>query len=201
MKNRTVWRFGVVGLGLAFVLSGLLWAMISFFPQEEEKLEIMPVEELAENNQATEIFVDVVGAVINPGLYKLPANTRIQDALVMAGGLSGEADREYLSKYINLAQKISDGMKLYFPFVDEAKQEILGNSTAESPTRQLADQTAKLNINTVTVAELDTLWGIGPARAQAIIDNRPYVSIEELSTKKIIPSNVYERIKEEVGVY
>lgn len=59
----------------------------------------------------------------------------------------------------------------------------------------------KININTASASELDTLWGIGEVRAKDIIDNRSYSSIDELLTKKVIPSNVFEKIKDEITVF
>jgi competence protein ComEA len=60
---------------------------------------------------------------------------------------------------------------------------------------------AKVNINSASASELDSLWGIGEKRAAEIVDNRPYSSIEELLTRKIIPSNVYEKIEDEISVF
>ena len=56
-----------------------------------------------------------------------------------------------------------------------------------------------MNINTATKSELDQLWGVGEARAQTIIEGRPYQTVEEV--KKVLPSNVYEQIKDEISVY
>ena len=61
--------------------------------------------------------------------------------------------------------------------------------------------TGKINVNIASATELDRLWGVGPATAEKIINGRPYSSVEELKTKKVLKSNVYERIKDEVSVY
>jgi len=61
--------------------------------------------------------------------------------------------------------------------------------------------TGKVNINTASVSELDSLWGVGEARAEAIVAARPYSSIEELASKANIPSNVMDKIRDEITVF
>ncbi|MBU1085705.1 MAG: ComEA family DNA-binding protein [Candidatus Beckwithbacteria bacterium] len=182
----SVGLFGLFLLGIG-VLSSM---MIAGKSVDSSGVEIMEVGEVEENSQ---IMVDVGGAVIKPGLYKLDNGARINDALVVAGGLSGGADREWFSKNLNLAMKLTDGQKLYIPFEGQSESsdgEVAGTSATD-----------KININSASVSQLDTLWGVGEATAKKIIEGRPYGSVEELLTKKVVNSNVYERIKDEVGVY
>jgi len=134
----------------------------------------------------------LAGAVMQPGVYELPSASRLKDLLARAGGLSASADREWIEKNLNLAQKLEDAQKVYIPSQMETEGEVAGEETVVS---------GKININTASASELDTLWGIGEARAKAIIDNRPYSSVDELQTKKVIPSNVFERIKDEITVF
>lgn len=187
-KNKLPVIFGLVGLILASI--GVF--SVIMLQEREVAIEILPAEEVAE--EAT-LFVDLEGAVEKPGLYELPSDSRINDLLVAGGGLSAKADREWVEKNLNLALKLADGAKIYIPREGERLEEegkVTGSSAAIA---------GKININTASASVLDTLWGIGEARAKAIIENRPYQSIEELKTKKIIPSNVYERIKGEITVY
>ena len=147
--------------------------------------------------QDKEIFVDVSGAVIKPGLYQLAADARVNDALAAAGGLDEAADREWFAKNINLAQKVEDGAKIFIPTISETSSENLGvGGGAAGET-----VTGKVNVNTATAAELDLLWGIGPATAEKIIANRPYSSVEELLDKKVLKSNVYETNRDKLTVY
>lgn len=179
------WSVGVGLIGLTLMGVGIL----SFFSsQEKVAVEILPAEE--EEEEGT-IWVDIEGAVEKPGIYELEGGSRVNDVLIKAGGLSGAADRDWVEKNVNLAQKLSDGVKIYIP------------RSGESKTGSVAGEglTGKININTASVSELDTLWGIGPARAGEIVANRPYAAVEELETKAKIPSNVYERIKDEVSLY
>lgn len=140
------------------------------------------------------VLVDVGGAVESPGVYKLPEKSRIGEAITAAGGLSEQADKEWVTKYLNLAEEVKDGGKIFVP---PKADENAGTSNIEHSNIG----GGKININTASVSELDSLWGVGESRAQAIIDNRPYGSVEELVDKAKIPSNVFESIKDEVSVY
>ena len=187
-KNKVPISLGLVGM----ILIGIGVFSVLLLGQKQPEIEILPAEEVAE--KAT-LFVDLEGGVERPGIYELPTDSRVNDVLVRAGGLSATADREWAAKNLNLAQKLIDGAKIYIPLVGETTKDI------EQSGGAVAGVTKKININTASASELDTLWGIGEVRAEAIIDNRPYQSVEELKSKKIIPSNVYERIKDEITVY
>jgi len=186
------WRFWLLGMSLALLVGGSIWFLSSASLRSKAEIEVLPVKESAEITTSTEILVDVSGAVINPGVYELVANSRVKDALIAAGGLQANANHQYISKNINMAQKVSDGQKLYFPFES-------GDESSKNSNPQFLD-VQKINLNTASLSQLDQLWGIGPARAQAIIDSRPYNSLEDLITKKIIPTNVFEKIKTEINL-
>jgi len=181
LKNNK-WQLILGFLGLVLILASIFLIAQSSHPE----IEIIPVDE--EENKT--IFVDLGGAVQKPGLYELPSDSRLNDLFIRADGLALDADRVWVEKNLNLAQKLKDGLKLYIPFKSD-KSKVLNTSTSEG----------KININTASLGELDSLWGIGEKRASSIIDNRSYQSIEELIEKKIIPQDVFEKIKEEIGVY
>ena len=192
-KYKVTVGIGLVGLLLIGIGSLTYFKMF----QPQEKIEIISEEE--EVSQS--IFCDIAGGVERPGMYELTSGSRVEDLLISAGGLSAEADREWVEKNLNRAQKLLDGAKIYVPLAGQtpllqgsAKQ---GEQVAGSST----NITAKININTASASELDTLWGIGTVRAQDIIEGRSYQSVEELKTRKIIPSNVYEKIKDQLSVY
>lgn len=149
--------------------------------------------------------VDVSGEVKSPGVYALSASARVEDAIKAAGGVTESADPLFVSKTLNLAQKVSDGMKIYIPKKSEnlkldAGQ--AGSSGIVAGSQVVAGaQTALININTASSKELETLPKVGPVTAQKIIDKRPYSSIEELLTKKAVNKSVYEEIKGMVSTY
>jgi len=174
----------VLGLGLS--LGGSWWMWRDLNTTQVEIIE-------ADDGLGTEIWVDVQGGVVRPGVYSLREGDRVKDALIAAGGLGGQADREAVAKYINLAEKIKDGTKLYIPVLGESEQE----NREDGQVQGLS--TGRVNINTATKSELDQLKGVGEARAQTIIEGRPYQTVEEV--KKVLPSNVYEQIKDMITVY
>lgn len=182
---------GVLLMGIGVISAG----MIANKMVESGVEEIVEMEKEEEGDG--EVFVDVAGAVIQPGLYQLSEGGRINDALVAAGGLSENADRDWFSKNINLAQKLTDGVKIYVLSLGE----IVKSDGQAAGQVSGAAVTDKININTASAAELDRLWGVGPATAEKIIGGRPYGSVEELLTRKIVNSNVYERCKDKVSVY
>ena len=186
--------------GVLFIGIGLLSAGMIANKASDSGVEIM---EMDEEGESGEVFVDVGGAVIKPGLYKLTGGARVNDALVAAEGLSEKADRDWFSKNINLAAKLTDGAKIYIPLKGVTQVVSQSVSAGVSSGGEVAGIKVggKINVNAASASELDTLWGVGPVTAEKIINGRPYASVEELKTKKILKSNVYERIKDEVSVY
>ncbi|MDO8498949.1 MAG: helix-hairpin-helix domain-containing protein [bacterium] len=139
----------------------------------------------------SQIKVDVSGSVLSPGVYSLPSGARVEEAIRAAGGVTEGADLTYFSKSINLAQKVTDGMKVYVPRAQEA-----GSSGTT-----LAAENSLINVNTATLEQLDKLSGVGAVTAQKIVDKRPYGTIEELLTKKVVSKSVYDKIKDQVSVW
>ena len=160
-----------------------------------EELVIQKAGESGESGG--KLLVDVAGAVMKPGVYELKGNARVNEALIAAGGLGEEADREWVEKNLNLAAKVTDGQKIYIP--SEGETEKVAPLQGKGTT--LMTRLDLVNINTASSAELDTLWGVGEATAKKIIDSRPYGAVEELLTKKAVKNNVYEAIKDSVSVY
>ena len=139
-----------------------------------------------------QIVVDVDGAVAHPGLYKLPADSRVQAALAAAGGLSPQADVHR----INRAAKLHDGQKLYVLSQGESTPPLAASSgqgcegqactSAEGGVAGSAPEGQGLvNINTANATQLTQLPGVGPAVAQKIIDyrtaNGPFTSVDDLT--------------------
>ena len=148
------------------------------------------------NTKEEKLTIDIGGSVVNPGVYDLPLGSRIQDAITIAGGLSESVDREFVAKSINLATKLSDGAKIYIPKIGESAK---GATSTTGITGSAV--TNQININSASEQELDSLPGIGSVTSQKIIAGRPYNSIEDLLSKKIVGSKVFEEIKEKISVY
>ena len=152
---------------------------------------------------AKQISVDISGAVNKPGVYKLPFDSRVEEAVSASGGLSAEANLEYISKYLNMAQKLSDGSKVYLPKQGEMGVAVGGGSVA-GVSIQAGSQSqpgGQVNINSASQSELEALPGIGPVTAAKIIASRPYQTIDDLQTQKIVSKSVFEKIKGSIVVH
>lgn len=155
------------------------------------------------------VKVDVSGEVKSPGVYSLKKGDRVEDALRQAGGLSAGADRDWVSRNLNLASKLSDGDKIYIPVQGE-EASTGGSSFAGSSAGSVAGEAsgssacpAKININTAPAETLQCLYNIGEGRAQAIVDYRsekPFDSVEEITNIKGVGQKTLERIRERIVV-
>ncbi|MEK7633466.1 MAG: helix-hairpin-helix domain-containing protein [Patescibacteria group bacterium] len=153
------------------------------------------------------IFIDVSGAVKKPGLYQVIFGARIKEAIDKAGGLSDEADKNFFARNFNLARIVSDQEKIYVPSVWEVNNNIFMENSRTldyvSPTTSTGiasnaptdTNNQLININFATIEELDQLPGIGQITANKIIANRPYSTVDELLTKKVVNKGVFEKIK------
>ncbi len=130
--------------------------------QEDATAGETAADSAAPENASGEVVVHVAGAVSSPGVYTLPADSRVDDA-VRAAGATADADLSQL----NLAQKLADGQKITVPVAGATPAD--GSSAA---TTADSDNGGLININTATQEELETLPSIGEVRAQAIIAYR-----------------------------
>jgi competence protein ComEA len=182
-------KANILPLGLGFI--GLIFIIIGLFQiiskPKQEPLEFETVK--GEESKST-IMVDIEGAVINPGVYELDSDSRIVDLLAAAGGLSEDADREHVQRNVNLAQKASDGLKVYIPRVGEEVLSLSASSGGAGPV---------VNINTASQLELEALPGIGQVTASKIVEGRPYASIDELLDKKVIGQSAFEKLKDQIA--
>lgn len=146
---------------------------------------------------ASEVYVDVDGAVVTPGVYRLREDARVAQAIDAAGGLTPEADVAGL----NRASKVVDGQKIYVPHVGE--QQTVDAVAGSGPGEASAGASVAsdlVNINTANAAELQTLSGVGPSMAQSIIDERtqngPFTSIDDLMRVSGIGEKKFAKIKD-----
>ncbi|MCF6460615.1 helix-hairpin-helix domain-containing protein [Clostridium sp. Cult3] len=180
----------------------VLLSIISFFnknystvTKDELGDEVDPEDlliELEEPENETEdgiIMVHISGQVYNPGLVELPSNSRVIDAVNLAGGLKKDAD---LDK-INLAKKLADEEKIYIPKIGEEE------TTMENYTNMESSSGDKININTCTKEELTSLPGIGEVLAGRILEYReqnPFNTIDDIKNVSGIGEKKFESIKE-----
>ena len=188
----------------AAVVGGILLILVGvggLFSQKEEsveEIEAVVTTVLAEKTevsttQETVIFVDIKGAVKNPGVYQMKVGDRVKDALDAAGGLTDEAD----SQKVNLAKRLEDQMAIVVPKVGEEAEEIPAGETRNEATKE-----GKVNINTATVEELKTLKGVGEKKAEAIIEyrkkNGSFQTKEDLMKVRGIGKKLFESFQERI---
>lgn len=203
-KNKSVFLIGLAGV--CFVIFGILQFVIPGTSSSGKDESTLKKLTLTENKSAPQqkkqlIYVDVSGAVNNPGVYLLESANRIQDALLAAGGLSANADWLRVSQTINLAAKLTDGTKLYIPTTGEQFMTSQDIQNGGEQTSVMVANAGTININQASENELDSLPGIGEITAGKIIKNRPYQSINELVEKKVVGTNVFEKIKDKISIY
>lgn len=137
------------------------------------------------------IYVHLLGAVASPGLYGLPENSRVIDAVAAAGGFADQADQGA----VNLARFLSDGEQLFFPALGESPAAATGSPGIVA---------GKVNINTADAATLETLPRVGPAMAERIIawreTNGRFSAVEELKSVTGIGDKTFSALSELVTV-
>lgn len=220
MKKRMIF-ICMIAVVSAFLLAGCGRKdayVISGETLDESLVDASSVDEtVLDSGLSATIYVDVDGAVLQPGVYSLPDNARVFDAVDAAGGLLPEA----CSEILNQAEHVSDGQKLYIMTKEEwevqkepgGSQEWTGTQEGTGKqgqngtqgTQKQAEQDDELiDLNRATESELCTLPGIGQTRAQAIIAYREasggFRSIDEIQNVSGIKSGTYEKIKNKIKV-
>lgn len=137
-----------------------------------------------------QLYVDVSGAVSQPGIYQVTNSDRVAAAISAAGGLVESADSQYVAESLNLAKTVSDGEKIYIPFKEE--DSITVDEKVDGNLSTTID--SLISVNDATASQLDELPKVGSVTAQKIIDGRPYASINELNENKIVSASVWSEI-------
>lgn len=215
----------IVGILIKYSLSNSTVEEVSMEDLElEDNEEIIMVEE--ENSGSLKVYVDIKGAVNNPGVYEIEEDKKVIDVVELAGGFTGQAD----TSMINLAKKVSDEMVIIIYTIDEVKkaqeentiikivdqecvcpeisndaclkEEVSKNSDDKDSTSNT--ETNTININSATIEELLTLSGIGESKAKAIIEYREengnFKNIEDIMNVPGIGEALYEKIKDNITV-
>ena len=175
MKPAAVVVLLLVGLGIAVLVSALV--------PRSGSTSVVPTATAAPSG---EIYVHVLGAVLAPGLYELREGDRVVDAIAVAGGFAEGADETQL----NLARLVADGEQIVVP--------LMGAPVAPG------EQSGKVNLNTASLEQLETLPRVGPALAQRILDwreqNGRFSAVEDLMSVTGIGDKTFEGMRELVTV-
>lgn len=161
------------------------------YSQVNSQISEVKVDSKEEEKQIPEkIFIDIKGAVNNPGVYEFTKDDRIKDAIEKAGGILEDADLTT----INLSQKLKDQMLIVIPKVGE---KVASNSSSNSNKNTI-------NINLATKEDLMKITGVGETKAKAIIDYREnkgeFKKKEDITKVKGIGKGTFEKIKDEIDV-
>jgi competence protein ComEA len=157
----------------------------------------------------TEIVVDVAGAVVTPGVYRLPRGARVGDALSAAGGFGPRVDAVRAAAELNLAAVLEDGARIIVPSRDDPAPtdgpsgEGGGSGNESGGAGGGGTGGGLVDLNTATQAELEALPGIGPVTATKIIDSRadePFTSVDDLRTRKLVGAKTFESLRDLVTV-
>lgn len=222
--------FWTVGALVALTCGILLWQGLSFLSQPALAPPPVAPPETSQTPEATspsgenervtsatqldaapapsdEIVVHVAGAVKNPGIVRIPRGSRVDDAVRAAGGFSSKADADL----VNLAQPLEDGVQVYVPRKGESvavERRVGSVSSSGVSVRVSAERTeppqGKININTASAEQLESLPGVGPATARAILEYRKqnggFQSVDELIEVRGIGPKKLEQIRPYVVV-
>lgn len=185
------------GYVLITLINVIMLGGVTFFlrrPPSSDVLTIAPTATPLPTPTPRPLQVYVSGAVTHPEVYELPTESIIKDAIEAAGGATSEADLDR----INLALSVANGQHIYVPRQGEESLPISPPTEPSGTTGGTAG--GKININTASQSEIETLPGIGPSKAQGIIENRPYDSIEEIQKVPGIGEVIFQKIRDLITV-
>lgn len=174
--------------------------------------ELLSMQNMIDDLKAAKLTVHVAGAVNNPGVYSLPAMSRVVDAVEEAGGATESANLDEM----NLADYIKDGQKIEVPSINKSNNALadykLGDNLLNSSVlknsseknNQTKDKSELVNINTASASELQSLPGIGATIANSIIEyreeNGDFQTTEELKNVSRIGDKTFDKLKDLVTV-
>ncbi len=195
-------RYVFLGIGIGLIILGLL---VSFWETDQsskaDDVEFLTTEQVSPSSANSKITIYLAGAVNDPGVYELTASSRLHQAIETAGGISDQADPQWIEKNLNLARELRDGEKVYIP--QEGESSNVQNFNVQNET-VLGESQGLVNLNLAGQAELETLSGVGPATAQKIIDyreqNNGFRSIEEIQAVPGIGEKTFDKLKDKIAI-
>lgn len=202
LEKRYIWAAVALTLILVF-FGGMKYADIRNDDNNKEEISLENVGTEANPQEPVQeevIQVYVTGAVANPGVYRLETDARVYEAVDMAQALP-----DANLKNINMAQKLEDGLAIVVPLTgEETTADSVSGGLMTGTTLFGTGKAGKVNINSATIQELDSLPGIGPTLAQRIVDYRTnhgaFANIEGLNEVSGIGDKKYEDLKDLITV-
>jgi competence protein ComEA len=181
-----------IGLAVVALVAGIAVVYALYQAFDERSAPPIVIEDAA---STVPVIVEVRGEVEAPGVYELSPGSRLQDAIVAAGGLTGEAD---LST-VNLARRLRDGELISIVPLPVPGSTPMAPSAAANVSTEAADSRVTININTATGQELEALPGVGEVIASRIIayreQNGPFRSVDDLINVEGISDRAIDKIR------
>lgn len=214
-RSALLMSVGVIGLVvLAFVLAFGVGANGTVLidggaPLGSASIDGGVMADPAAASAAPELVVEIVGAVGQPGVFRLPAGSRVGDLVEAAGGYGSRVDAERASRELNLAAPLQDGDQVRVPSRDDevtaGLEPAVGSQPGAGGTAPGSGSggTGIVDLNRATSAELEALPGIGPVTAAKILasrDEQPFTAIDDLRTRGLLGEKTYEKVKDLVAV-
>lgn len=201
--GREVWLIA----GIAVAAIGIMFLMLHQAPQQTaaqpESAVMSDSLAVASNSapsaatsQSVTMYVDIKGAVKNPGLKKVTGDMRVIDAVQLAGGFAASADQ----KQVNLAQRLTDQQVVYIPKRGETAPSMATGGAGAGAS----SEAPQVNLNSADLEQLQQLDGVGEKKAQKIIDYRTakgqFQSIEDIKNVSGFGDKTFERLKPQLAV-
>ena len=201
----------------SFIVLFILFGITIYCIFDGNKVQADQIEDNITKEKKT-VYVDIKGAINNPGVYEMDYDSRIIDVIKEAGDLTEEADTSLL----NLSKKVDDEMYIIIYTKEEMqkyKEELIPTKTIIKEVEKKivcpdddndaclitdnSNNTSKININTASKEELESLPSIGESKANKIIEYREknkFESIEDIKNVNGIGDSLYEKIKDNIEI-
>jgi competence protein ComEA len=206
-KKLLNWQFILFIILVVVGLSAIVFGLHTLISLSNESYPLEEAAPIASNSALLTtiqgfIYVDLAGAVKNPGIYQLAVGSRLATVISKSGGFTSQADAESISRELNLAQRLKDGDKIYISSQEEKEYQ---QSAAEfcqglggDPSQVSGESLTLISINNATASEIQTLEGIGEKRVEEILAGRPYQSLSELVEKEILTESLFGKIQNQL---